>query len=74
MPLPDVSSDMTFFTLKTDVPLRPFVFQDRMPVEMTTIGPGSETEFLRGKHLYGCRGRYRLTFGHWFYAVRSVFA
>lgn len=63
----------TWFLLKTDVSVRPFVFQDREPVEFTSRERDSDEGFLREKFLYGVRARYRMTYGYWQYALRYVF-
>ena len=36
-----------WFLLKTDVQVRPFIFQDREPIEFTSLEQNSETGFLR---------------------------
>jgi len=64
----------TWYLLKTDGVLRPFIFQDREPVEFTALEENSSEGFLREKFLYGVRARYRLTYGMWQYAVSNVFA
>lgn len=63
-----------WYLLKTDGVVRPFIFQDREPIEFAALASGSEEEFKREKHLYGARGRYRLTYGLWQDAVRTTFA
>jgi len=63
-----------WFLLKTDGVLRPFIFQDREPVEFTALEENSDEGFRRAKFLYGCRARYRLTYAMWQYAVSNVFA
>ncbi len=68
--LTDVSS---WYLLKTDGVVRPFIFQDREPVEFTALTDDSEEGFKREKYLYGVRARYRLAYGYWQFAVRSDF-
>lgn len=63
-----------WFLLKTDGVLRPFIFQDREPVEFTALENQSDEGFRREKYLYGVRARYRLTYGMWQYTVSNVFA
>lgn len=67
-PLPWLTNVSTFYLLKTDGIMRPFVFQDREPVEFHAEAEGSAEEFLREKYLYGVRARYRLTYGRWQHA------
>ena len=74
IPLPDITGTTAFYVLKTDAPIRPFIFQDRMTVEFTSIAAGSEEEFKRGKHLYGTRARYTVAYARWQYAVKITFA
>lgn len=69
---PWLTSTDKFYVLKTDGVVRPFVFQDREPIEFKSLAEGSEEEFRREKYLYGVRARYRLTYGYWQYAVRVL--
>jgi phage major head subunit gpT-like protein len=62
-----------WYLLKTDGVVRPFIFQDREPVEFTALAEGSEEAFKREKFLYGVRARYRLAYGYWQFAVRTDF-
>jgi phage major head subunit gpT-like protein len=59
--------------LKTDGVIRPFIFQDREPVEFTALTEDSDEGFRREKFLYGVRARYRIAYGYWQYAVRMDF-
>ncbi len=70
---PWLTSAVEWFLLKTDGILRPFVFQDREPMEFKQQAEGSDEEFRREKYLYGVRARYAMTYGPWQYAVRSTF-
>jgi phage major head subunit gpT-like protein len=73
--LPWLTLGTTWYLVKTDGILRPFIFQDREPVEFTALDqPDSEEGFKREKYLFGVRARYRLTYGYWQYAIRNVFA
>ena len=63
----------TFYLVKTDGMVRPFIFQDREPIEFVSLAEGSEEDFKREKFLYGVRARYRMTYGYWQYAVRHEF-
>ena len=73
IPLPEISTATTWYLLKTDGHIRPFIFQDRMPIEFGALEQNSETGFIREVYLYGVRARYRVTYGHWAYAVRTLF-
>lgn len=71
--LPWLSNVTTWYLLKTDGVVRPFIFQDREPVEFGALAENSEEGFKREKLLFGVRARYRLTYGYWQYAVRTQF-
>jgi len=71
--LPWLTTATTWYLLKTDGIIRPFIFQDREPIEFSSLTESSEEGFKREKHLYGVRARYRMTYGYWQYAVRTVF-
>jgi phage major head subunit gpT-like protein len=71
--LPWLSTVTTWYLLKTDGVVRPFIFQDREPVEFGSLTETSEEGFKREKLLFGVRARYRMTYGYWQYAVRTVF-
>jgi phage major head subunit gpT-like protein len=70
---PWLTTTDTWFLLKTDGIVRPFIFQDREPIEFSSLAEGSEEDFRREKFLYGIRARYRVTYGYWQYAVRTIF-
>ncbi|MBN1512812.1 MAG: Mu-like prophage major head subunit gpT family protein [Phycisphaerae bacterium] len=70
---PWLTDESTWYLLKTDGVIRPFIFQDREPVEFNTLTEDSEEGFLREKFLYGVRARYRMAYGYWQYAVRTSF-
>lgn len=71
---PWLTSTDKWYLLKTDGVVRPFVFQDREPIEFTALDtPDSEEGFKREKYLYGCRARYALAYGYWQYAIRTTF-
>jgi phage major head subunit gpT-like protein len=63
-----------WYLLKTDGIVRPFIFQDREPVEFTALTEESDQGFKREKFLFGVRARYRLTYGYWQYAIRTDFS
>ena len=62
-----------WYLLKTDGVVRPFIFQDREPVEFGSLTETSEEGFKREKFLFGVRARYRMTYGYWQFAVRMLF-
>jgi phage major head subunit gpT-like protein len=68
--LTDVSQ---WYLLKTDLSVRPFIFQDREPIEFGSLEGKSEQGFLREVYLYGIRARYRVTYGAWYAAVSCDF-
>lgn len=70
---PWLTDASTWYLLKTDVVIRPFIFQDREPVEFTALTEDSDEGFRREKFLYGVRARYRMTYGYWQYAVQMDF-
>jgi len=72
IPIPELAAT-NFVLLKTDENIRPFIFQDRAPVEFTALERESESGFLREKYLFGVRARYRLTYGEWRFAIRTTF-
>ncbi len=71
--LPWLSTATTWYLLKTNGVIRPFIFQDREPVEFNALAEGSEEAFKREVFLYGVRARYRIAYGYWQFAVRTVF-
>lgn len=71
--LPWLTDVATWYLLKTDGVVRPFIFQDREPIEFGALTENSEEGFKREKLLFGVRARYRMTYGYWQYAVRVQF-
>lgn len=72
--LPGLTDASKWYLCKTDVPVRPFIFQDRRPMEFAALDKSDDTEvFLREKYLYGCTARYRIAYGYWQYCVRTDF-
>jgi len=67
--LPWLTDASKWYLLKTDGIIRPFIFQDREPVEFGALAENSEEAFKREKFLYGVRARYRMTYGYWQYAI-----
>jgi phage major head subunit gpT-like protein len=73
MPFSRLTDASKFYVLKTDVPVRPFVFQDREPLEFAEQAEGSSEQFMREKYYYGVRARYNVTYGYWQYALSCDF-
>jgi len=71
--LPWLTTATTWYLLKTDGVIRPFIFQDREPVEFGALTETSEEAFKREKLLFGVRARYRMAYGYWQFAIRTVF-
>jgi len=71
--LPWLTDGAKWYLLKTDGVVRPFIFQDREPIEFGALAEASEDGFKREKFLFGVRARYRMTYGYWQYAVRTLF-
>lgn len=71
--LPYLSDGAVFYLCKNDGFIRPFIFQDREPIEFVALEGQSDTGFMREKYLYGVRARYRMTYGHWAYALKLTF-
>lgn len=71
---PWLTTGTTWYLCKTDGVVRPFIFQDREPLEFGALEAGSGEGFKREKYLYGVRARYRMTYGYWQYCVQTVFS
>ncbi len=72
--MPWLTDASKWYLLKTDGVVRPFIFQDREPVEFSALAEDSEEAFKREKFLYGVRARYAMSYGYWQYAIRTDFA
>jgi len=70
---PGLTTASEFYLAKVDAAIRPFIFQDRMPIEFGSQGPGSPEEFKREKYLYGVRARYAICYARWFYCIKVKF-
>ncbi len=69
-----LTNQIMCYVLNTDWVVRPFIFQDREPVEFTALTEESEEGFRREKFLYGVRARYRVAYGYWQAAIRLDFS
>jgi len=66
-------SDATKWTLfKTNVPVRPFIFQEEQAATLDWVAEGSEYEFDNLQHKYGVSRIYALGYGMWQYAIRTT--
>ncbi len=72
--LPWLTDPSKWYLLKTDGVVRPFLFQDREPIEFTALTEDSDEGFRREKYLYGVRARYRMAYAYWQHAVLMTFA
>ena len=71
--VPWLEDQSMWYLLKTDGVVRPLIFQDREPVEFTSLTETSDEGFHREKFLYGVRARNRMTYGYWQHAVQVDF-
>ena len=62
-----------WYLLYTGGPIKPFIFQDREPLEFVALEGNSEHGFKNDKYLYGVRARYAIANGEWRYAVQHTF-
>lgn len=67
------SNHTSWYLCKVDGIIRPFVFQDREPIEFNSLAENSAEEFKTEKYLYGVRARYAMTYGYWQNCVRTNF-
>jgi len=70
VPLVDADTADYFHVFDVGNPVKPFIFQDREPLEFDSLEQGSEEGFKTEKYQYGVRARYRLTYGQWRCAYR----
>lgn len=74
IPMPWLTDASKWYLAKTDGVVRPFIFQDREPIEFNAQTEDSDEGFRREKFLFGVRARYRMAYGYWQYAIRTDFA
>ncbi|MEK6676574.1 MAG: Mu-like prophage major head subunit gpT family protein [Planctomycetota bacterium] len=74
--MPHLTSAVNVYIRKTDEGVRPFIFQDREPLEIkAAIAPTEQNsleEFLKEKYYVGARARYAMAYGDWAKCVRVV--
>ena len=65
--LPDLDAigAQYWFLLRVEGAVRPFIFQDREPIEFNALEQDSDEGFRREKYFYGVRARYRVMYGQW---------
>ncbi|MDO8588964.1 MAG: Mu-like prophage major head subunit gpT family protein [Armatimonadota bacterium] len=68
---PYLTDGNDWFLLCTTGPVKPVVFQSRVPVEFSALEGNSETGFMRDEYLYGVRARYNVGYGLWQMAYGS---
>jgi phage major head subunit gpT-like protein len=68
--MPHLTDQSKWYLLKTDTAVRPFIFQDREPVEFGALMENADEGFKREKFLFGVRARYRMAYGYWQNAIR----
>lgn len=70
---PWLTATDTFYLLKNDGVIRPFIFQDREPIEFKALDLDSETGFEKEIFKFGVRARYAMTYAEWRKAVSMQF-
>jgi phage major head subunit gpT-like protein len=68
---PYLTDSNDWFLLCTRGPVKPVVFQSRVPVEFAALENNSENGFMRDQYLYGVRARYNAGYGLWQMAYGS---
>lgn len=59
-------SQPAWFLIDTSRSIKPFIFQERSPYELTNlVNPTDENVFMRDEYLYGVRARANAGFGIW---------
>jgi len=71
--LPGLTDASKWYLCKTNMTIRPFIFQDRVPLEFQALDVGSEHAFKTGRLQFGVRARYRIAYGYWQYCMRTDF-
>ena len=62
---PYLTDSTDWFLMCTRGPVKPLLFQSRLPVEFAALESNSENGFMRDEYLYGVRARYNVGFGLW---------
>ncbi len=69
---PWLSDTDTWYMLRVNRATKPFLFQDRAPIEFSSLEDGSDEAFMKERYLYGVRARYAITYMHFIHALRYV--
>jgi len=71
---PYLSDTTNWFVFATKSALKPFILQERIPVEFEALDgkSGSESAFMRDRFYYGVRARYNAGYGLWQLAYGSA--
>ena len=70
---PWLTGQDNWYLLKNNGVVRPFIYQDRKPIEFNALSEGSNDAFTREKLLFGVRARYRMAYGYWQFAIKTNF-
>ncbi len=70
---PWLTDQESWYLLKNNGVIRPFIFQDREPIEFNALSEDSDDAFKREKLLFGVRARYRMAYGYWQFAIKTIF-
>jgi phage major head subunit gpT-like protein len=70
---PRLTDASKWYLLKVNVAVRPFIFQDREPIEFTALERDSDAGFMREVYSYGVRAKYAVTYGYWQHALSLDF-
>lgn len=62
---PYLTTANEFYLVKTDSAIKPFIDQDREPVEFGSLTEDSEEGFMKEKFYFGVRARYTEAYGDW---------
>ncbi len=75
LPMPWLTNTKVFYTFTLGGEDKPFIFQEREPLDFKVVDPGYDqvTGFMKEKKYAGCRARYKMTYGFWQKAVRTSF-
>jgi phage major head subunit gpT-like protein len=66
-----LTSDTAWYPLCLNKPIKPFVFQNRKPVEFTfMVNPNDPNVWNLDEYQYGTRARYNVGYGLWFLAAK----
>jgi phage major head subunit gpT-like protein len=68
---PNLTANDTIHVFRTDAPVKPFLRQEELGVQMKAIAEGSEHEFKTNKHLYGVETNRNVGYGYWQYACQQ---